>query len=272
MMPFDQGTLEDVLIPAVNGSAVSLQRGVVTSPGKVLCPGDQEGNAVDGPIGAVGQLGYVLSVNGHRMWLPFDATVPWTIPNRQVTIGPDGDFNPVLELQRSRPSYLAGALMYLAGSSSTTELAWAIQDNGVTQATLRLTKNGLLLQDNVGSAGSRYFAYQADVTALQAATADTGWQTVTLLSGFAGSLAYRIVGPVVHWAGKVTRTAGAYPTTWTQIATIPSAAIPSRAGEYSISGRAPTGAMQCDIYSSGALRVSGTGTSTEAVFSGLTWL
>lgn len=165
MMPFDQGTLEDVLIPAVNGSAVSLQRGVVTSPGKVLCPGDQEGNAVDGPVGAVGQLGYVLSVNGHRMWLPFDAAVPWTSPGRHIKIGPVGDLDAILELQRSRPAYLAGALMYLAGNGSTTELAWAIQDNGVTQATLRLTKAGLLLQDNAGSAGSRYFAYQNDLTA-----------------------------------------------------------------------------------------------------------
>lgn len=41
MRPFDQGTLEDALIPAVDGSTVSLQRGVVTSPGKVLCPGDR---------------------------------------------------------------------------------------------------------------------------------------------------------------------------------------------------------------------------------------
>lgn len=165
MMPFDQGTLEDALIPAVNGSAISLQRGVVTSPGKVLCPGDQEGNAVDGPVGAVGQLGYVLSVNGHRMWLPFDATVPWTIPGRHITIGPDGDGQPTLEMIRERPGYTARAVTYLAASGATTEFAVALVDNGVTQATLRVTKAGLLLQDNVGSLGSRYFAYQNDLAA-----------------------------------------------------------------------------------------------------------
>lgn len=71
MRPFDQGTLEDALIPAVDGSTVSLQRGVVSGPGKVICPGDAEGHAVDGPVGATGELGFVLSVDGHRYWLPF---------------------------------------------------------------------------------------------------------------------------------------------------------------------------------------------------------
>lgn len=126
MRPFDQGTLEDALIPAVDGSTVSLQRGVVTSPGKVLCPGDQEGNAVDGPIGAVGQLGYVLSVNGHRMWLPFDAAVPWTSPGRHITIDPDGYGQPTLEMIRERPGYTARAVTYLAASGATTELAGVV--------------------------------------------------------------------------------------------------------------------------------------------------
>lgn len=233
---------EDVvaaLIPDIPPSgAVSLSAGVVTGPRLVKAAGDTEGQLIDGATGAVGQKGYVLSVDDHRYWLPFNLA-SYTATNRYLTLGPDGDFEPILELIRDRPSYLAGALMYLAGSSSTTELAWAIQDNGVTQATLRLTKNGLLLQDNVGSAGSRYFAYQADVTALQAATADTGPQTLTPLSGFTGSLQYRRANGKTELSGRVTRTAGSWPAgAYTVFANLPAIARPAALRTLSVNDRA----------------------------------
>lgn len=85
--------------------------------------------------------------------------VRYTIPGRSITIGPDGDYQPTLEFQRSRPGYSARAIQYVVANSSTTELAWALSDNGVTQTTMRLTKAGLLLQDNAGGGGSKYLGF-----------------------------------------------------------------------------------------------------------------
>lgn len=71
---------EDVvaaLIPDIPPSgAVSLSAGVVTGPRLVKAAGDTEGQLIDGPTGPVGQKGYVLNVDGHRMWLPFDGASP----------------------------------------------------------------------------------------------------------------------------------------------------------------------------------------------------
>lgn len=159
---------EDVvaaLIPDIPPSgAVSLSAGVVTGPRLVKAAGDTEGQLIDGATGAVGQKGYVLSVDDHRYWLPFNLA-SYTTTNRHLTLGPDGDRQPTLEMIRERPGYTARAVTYLAASGATTEFAVALVDNGVTQATLRVTKAGLLLQDNVGSRGSRYFAYQNDLAA-----------------------------------------------------------------------------------------------------------
>lgn len=211
-MTLTREEVERALIPAVKrGAMVSLTAGTVTGPRHV------DGQIVDGPTGPVGQEGYVLNVDGHRYWLPYDGTaptqVPWTIPNRHVTIGPDGDQQPALELIRDRPTGRHTALMYLA-LGSTPELAWLLRDGDTALATLRLTKDGLRLQNNV-TGTTRYFAFDDD----------TGWQPLTLAAGFTGTCYYRVKNGYVSYKGRVTRTAGPWPNVYTTItATMPAAA------------------------------------------------
>ena len=168
----------------------------------------------------IGQRGGVLILGGQRVWLgAYDQSdidvsglVPWTATNRHVTIGPDGDFSPIVELQRSRPSYLAGALMYLAANSSTTEFAIALADNGVTQATLRLTKTGLLLQNNA-TGTTRYVAYQDDVTALASkvsALPSTAAGTAGPIALTGTSVTYNVTFPTGRFATPPTVTANLY--------------------------------------------------------------
>ena len=70
-MTLSREEVERALIPAVKrGAMVSLTAGTVTGPRHV------DGQIVDGPTGPVGQEGYVLNVDGHRLWLPFDGASP----------------------------------------------------------------------------------------------------------------------------------------------------------------------------------------------------
>ena len=70
-MTLSREEVERALIPAVKrGAMVSLTAGTVTGPRHV------DGQIVDGPTGPVGQEGYVLNVDGHRYWLPYDGTSP----------------------------------------------------------------------------------------------------------------------------------------------------------------------------------------------------
>ena len=70
-MTLSREEVERALIPAVKrGAMVSLTAGAVTGPRHV------DGQIVDGPTGPIGQEGYVLNVDGHRYWLPFDGASP----------------------------------------------------------------------------------------------------------------------------------------------------------------------------------------------------
>ena len=70
-MTLSREEVERALIPAVKrGAMVSLTAGTVTGPRQV------DGQIVDGPTGPIGQEGYVLNVDGHRYWLPYDGTSP----------------------------------------------------------------------------------------------------------------------------------------------------------------------------------------------------
>lgn len=70
-MTLSREEVERALIPVVKrGGLVSLTAGTVTGPRHV------DGQIVDGPTGPVGQEGYVLNVDGHRLWMPFDGASP----------------------------------------------------------------------------------------------------------------------------------------------------------------------------------------------------
>lgn len=159
-MTLTREEVERALIPAVKrGAMVSLTAGTVTGPRHV------DGQIVDGPTGPIGQEGYVLNVDGHRYWLPYDGTaptqVPYSIQGRQVTIGPDGDNQPTLELIRDRPTGRHSAQTYLA-LGTTPELGWLLWDGDTALVTLRLNQDGLRLQNNV-TGTTRYFAFRDEL-------------------------------------------------------------------------------------------------------------
>lgn len=92
--------------------------------------------------------------------------VPWSIPGRRIVVGPDGDQEPSVVIKRDRPNYSGTAYMYLAGSVNSTEFAVAVQDGGVTQATLRLDRDNIRHQDAVGGRGTRYVAFRDEIPSL----------------------------------------------------------------------------------------------------------
>ena len=55
------------------------------------------------------------------------------------------------------------------------------------------------------------------------------WTPIPLRSGFSGAAYYRIVAGWVSLYGRVTRTAGNWPSSWTPIADLPSEARPGPA-------------------------------------------
>lgn len=60
-------------------------------------------------------------------------------------------------------------------------------------------------------------------------TTGSGWQNITLSAGFTGTDAqYRKINNIVYMRGSVKRTAGNFPTTYTQFSTLPPGARPTR--------------------------------------------
>jgi hypothetical protein len=53
--------------------------------------------------------------------------------------------------------------MYLAASADSTELAFALRDNEVTQATVRIDRDNIWHQDQVGGKGTRYVAFREEL-------------------------------------------------------------------------------------------------------------
>lgn len=214
--------LEALLLKQPSAPAIDYIDGVVktTSPLTVRCTGEDTDSPAE-PVGrpmVANERVAVITIGKRRLAIPYglasDPTlVPWTIPGRHVTIGPDGDQQPALELIRDRPTGRHSALMYLA-LGATPELAWLLRDGDTALATLRLTKDGLRLQNNVTGV-TRYFAFDDD----------TGWQPLTLAAGFTGTCYYRVKNGYVSYKGRVTRTAGPWPNAYTTItATMPAAA------------------------------------------------
>lgn len=164
--------LEALLLRQPSTPAIDYVDGIVktTSPLTVRCTGEDTDSPAE-PVGrpmVANERVAVITIDKRRLAIPYglasDPTlVPWTIPNRHVTIGPDGDNQPALELIRDRPMGRHSALMYVA-LGTTPELAWLLTDSGSALATLRVTKDGLRLQNYVTGV-TRYFAYQDDLTA-----------------------------------------------------------------------------------------------------------
>lgn len=167
----------------------------------------------------IGQRGGVLILGGQRVWLgaydqndiDVSGLVPWTTPNRHITIGPDGDQQPALELIRDRPTGRHSALMYLA-LGATPELAWLLRDGDTALATLRLTKDGLRLQ-NIATGTTRYFAYQDDVAALDSkvnALPATAAGTAGPITLTGTSRTYNVTFPTGRFATPPTVTPNLY--------------------------------------------------------------
>ena len=165
--------LEALLLKQPSAPAIDYIDGVVktTSPLTVRCTGEDTDSPAE-PVGrpmVANERVAVITIGKRRLAIPYglasDPTlVPWTIPGRHVTIGPDGDQQPTLELIRDRPTGRHAALMYLA-LGATPELAWLLRDGDTALATLRLTKDGIRFQDLVAGV-TRHVAYRDDVTAL----------------------------------------------------------------------------------------------------------
>lgn len=144
---------------------------------------------------------------------PDDRSVHFTTTNRHIRIGPDGDQQPTLELIRDRPTGRHAALMYLA-LGTTPELAWLLRDGDTALATLRLTKDGLRLQNNVTGV-TRYFAYQDDVTELKSkvsALPATAAGTAGPITLTGTSVTHNVTFPAGRFATPPTVTTNLYST------------------------------------------------------------
>ena len=167
----------------------------------------------------IGQRGGVLILGGQRVWLgaydknDIDASglVPWTTLNRHITIGPDGDQQPALELIRDRPTGRHSALMYLQ-AATTPGLVWLLAEGGTNLATLRFNKDGLRFQDLV-SGVTRYVAYQDDVTALESkvsALPATAAGTAGPITLTGTSVTHNVTFPTGRFATPPTVTTNLY--------------------------------------------------------------
>lgn len=180
--------------------------------------------------------------------------VPWTNLGRIINVGPVGDMEPGYRLMRTRPNYGAEAYLYLAGNNSTTELAFQLKDSGVAQATMRLTKTGLTLQDNVGGS-SKTFATTADLSPITDKQTDTGWANVSSMgSGWTGSLQYRVIRGITFLRGRATRSSNITGTLET-VCTIPTAAAPTSTMYYGIQDRIGR-SYACAIQTNGRIQVA----------------
>lgn len=200
--------------------------------------------------------------------------VPWSTLRRAITLGPEGDLEPGYRLMRTRPNYGAEAYLYLAGNNNTTELGFQLKDSGVAQATLRLTKTALTLQDNVGS-NHKTFATTADLSPIADKQTDTGWVGITSKGvGWSGSLQYRVVRGITYLRGRATRSGGNITGTLETVCTIPTAVAPTSMMYYGIQDRVGR-SYACAIGPDGKVQVtngpySSISVSTEVELSTIT--
>ena len=142
---------------------------------------------------------------------PDDRSVHYTTTNRHVRIGPDGDFEPILELIRDRPTGRHSALMYLQ-AATTPGLAWLLAEGDTNLATLRFNKDGIRFQDLVAGV-TRYVAYQDDVTALESkvsALPATAAGTAGPITLTGTSVTYNVPFPTGRFATPPTVTTNLY--------------------------------------------------------------
>lgn len=179
--------------------------------------------------------------------------VPWSTLGRAITVGPVGDMEPGYRLMRTRPNYNAEAYLYLAGNN-TTELAFQLKYDGVAQATLRLTKTALTLQDNVGS-NNKTFATTDDLSPITAKQTDTGWVNVSSKgAGWTGSLQYRAIRGITFLRGRATKTSNLTGTLET-VCTIPTAVAPTSTMHYGIQDKVGR-SYACAIGPDGKVQVA----------------
>ena len=201
-----------------------------------------------------GDMVWVKGTYGGRITDLENNYVPWTSLRRVITVGPVGDMEPGYRLMRTRPNYDAEAYLYLAGNSSTTELGFQLKYDGVAQATMRLTKNGLSLQDNVGGS-SKTFATTDDLTPITAKQTDTGWVNVSSKgAGWTGSLQYRVIRGITFLRGRATKTSN-LTGTLEVVCTIPAVAAPTSTMYYGIQDRVGR-SYACAIQPDGRIQVS----------------
>lgn len=135
--------------------------------------------------------------------------------------------------------------------------------NGIT-ATAGTFKTGIVDPTN------------AAINAYNASTVDPGWSTLSLISGFTGSASYKIVGSRFYLDGTIVRTAGAFSTTATTVATLPSAGVPLRQQQRLIAGAvsaSTVGAVEM-LVAAGATALQlmqGPGTAGTVWLGGIYW-
>lgn len=107
-------------------------------------------------------------------------------------------------------------------------------------------------------AATMYARTTALITALQDATDDSGWQTVTAAAGFTGvSFQVKSFGTHVRLRGRVNKNSGNYTAaTWTTVGTLPSSA-------YAPSIDIREGIVSADADVFGVLRVDAGSTTVQ---------
>lgn len=136
-----------------------------------------------------------------------DRGVRYASGRRKIDAGPEGDLEPGFTIRRQRPTYDGAALMYLADNGTMPEYAVALQADGTTQATLRVTKDGIRLQQDVSGSTQRV-----------AMAEDTGWQDIPLAAGYSGPFSGRVLNGVVYFSGQIS---GSFSPTLSAVGTVP---------------------------------------------------
>ena len=244
------------------GAAVSMRAGVVVGDRMVLPEGEPDPIHVEGPTGPSGSGGYILTVDGHPYWLPFSL-----VARRYLDVGPDGVAESGVRIRRVLPGGgLAQAQVYVS-SAASPDWGLMLSADGVQQEVLRFGGHlGLRSQDVSGGGPIRYYAFRDELPG------DTGWTAFPLASGITGTAQYRVIGGVTHLRGRLTRTAGNWPTgVFTAVATLPVAAAPAQQAYVTATNRGNS-LFSVSIAAAGAITVSGsaaTGTTAEVELSSI---